>query len=52
VSEQRIGLVSNLLLSKSLAKKARNVRLNEKRRADQNVGLADHLRKILDRVPC
>jgi hypothetical protein len=51
VSEQRIGLVSNLLLSKPLAKKSRNVRLNEKPRADQNVGLADHFRKMLDRVP-
>jgi hypothetical protein len=49
---QRIGLVNNLLLTKSLAKRSRNVRLGDKRIADQNIGLADHLRMTLDRVPC
>lgn len=52
VGDQRIGLPSNLLLSKSLAKQSSNVRLSDKRVADQTVGLADHLRKVLDRVPC
>jgi hypothetical protein len=52
VSEERVGSRSNLLLSKSLARKSQFVRLSEKKIADQNVGLADRLRQVLDRVPC
>jgi hypothetical protein len=40
-----------LLLSKS-RKGSRNVRLGDTRTTDQNVSLADHLRKVHNRVLC
>jgi hypothetical protein len=52
VSEQRIGVTANMLIKKSLANEADPVKLDAKRRADSNVSLPNHLKRVLNKVPC
>lgn len=51
VGDERVGMKTNLLLDKSLAKE-QLVRIKDKVRATDNAGIPTYLKQIVSHVPC